>query len=80
MIQVGANFKAGNAFPVCPLCKDEYDCQKHLIDFPELAEANAVCKETPKYDNLFRNDVTKMRAIVQILQSKFKKRQKLLLK
>ena len=80
MVQVGANFKAGNAFPVCPLCKVEYDSQKHLMDCPKLAESNALCKDLPKYDQLFSNDVRKMMAVANILQTKFKRRQKLLLK
>ena len=80
MVQVGANFKGGNNFPVCPLCKVQYDCQKHLLDCTKLTEANTICSELPQYDNLFSKDLTKMRIVVQNLEEKFRKRQKILAK
>ena len=80
MVQVGVNFKGGNNFPVCPLCKVKYDCQKHLVDCTQLTEANTICSEVPQYDDLFSKDFTKMLTVVQNLQENFRKRQNLLSK
>ena len=80
MVQVGANFKAGNNFPLCPLCKIQYDSQKHLLDCSKLTEANTICSEVPQYDDLFSKDLKKMLNVTQNLKEKFSRRQKLLSK
>ena len=63
MIPVGANFKAGNPFPKYPLCKVEYDSQKHLLFCPKLTNGNTVCQEIFQYDDLFSNNLEKQIAI-----------------
>ena len=63
MIPVGANFKAGNPFPKCPLCKVESDSQKHLLFCPKLTNENAVCQEIFQYDDLFSKNLEKQIAI-----------------
>ena len=78
MLPVGANFKAQNPNPLCPLCKVEYDSQIHLLFCPKLLNINAVCKEVPNYDDLFSQNVEKQQKIANILWENIKKREKLL--
>ena len=73
IVQVGANFKGGNKFTVCPLCKVQYDCQKHLHDYTKLTDANTICGEVPQYDDLFSKDLTKMLIVVQIQKTNSEK-------
>ena len=78
MVQVGANFKAGNNNPLCPICKIAYDSQNHLLLCPDLNERNIICKEVPQYEEIFKNNFKKKMAVVMKLWENFKKRQKLL--
>ena len=80
MIPVGANFKAGNPFPKCPLCKVEYDSQKHLLFCPKLTNENTVCQEIFQYDDLFSKNLEKQIAITSKLHENLKKRKNLMKK
>ena len=79
MLQVGANFKGGNNFPVCPLCEISYDNQSHLLVRQKLTDKE-ICKQVPKYEDIFSNNVVKMLSVVTNMNLRFKKRQKLLSK
>ena len=78
MIPVGANFKAGNPFPKCPLCKVEYDSQKHLLFCPKLTEENTVCQDIFNYDDLFGKNLQKKIVITSKLHENLQKRKKLM--
>ena len=80
MIPVGANFKAGNPFPKCPLCKVEYDSQKHLLFCPKLTNENTVCQEIFQYDDLFSKNLEKQITITSKLHENLKKRKNLMKK
>ena len=53
MVTVGANYKAGNQRPLCPLCKVEYDSQPHLLVCAKLTNKDDICQKIPLYDDLF---------------------------
>ena len=78
MLNVGANFKAGNARPICPLCKADYDSQNHLLVCPKLNDKNAISQSIPSYDDLFCENLRKKIAVVRILFEKFQIRKKLI--
>ena len=74
MIPVGANFKAGNLFPRCPLCKVEYDSQKHLLFCPKLSD-NIICQEVLQYGDLFHKNVQKKIIVIKKLHQNLQRRQ-----
>ena len=78
MVNVGANFKAGNSRPLCPLCKVDYDSQNHLLVCPKLNENNSMCQNISRYDDLFCENLSKKIAVVRIISEKFKTRTKLI--
>ena len=53
MLAVGANYKAGNQKPLCPICKVAYDSQCHLLVCEKLLVNNSICEDIPQYDDLF---------------------------
>ena len=75
MLKVGANYKAGNPNPQCPLCKNNYDSQNHLLSCPELV-GDKVCQEVPEYNDLFGENLEKMMTIVKCLKQNYKRREK----
>jgi hypothetical protein len=77
IIPVGANFKAGNLFPRCPLCKVEYDSQKHLLFCPTLSD-NIICQEVLKYGDLFHKIFQKKMIVIRKLHQNLQRRQKLI--
>ena len=80
MVPVGANFKAGNRNPRCPLCKTEYASQSHLLECTMLVSDNTVCKDVIKYDDLFSNNLAKMMTVVRQIYENLKKRQNIIKK
>ena len=52
MLAVGANFKAGNQKPLCPICKVAYDSQCHLLVCDKLLGNKSICEVIPQYDDL----------------------------
>ena len=78
MVTVGANYKAGNQRPLCPLCKVEYDSQPHLLVCAKLTNKNDICQKIPLYDDLFCENLEKKISVVKILQNNFKNRQNII--
>ena len=77
MLAVGANYKAGNQKPTCPICKIAYDSQCHLLVCEKLLE-NTICDNLPKYEDLFSQNLERKIAVVRILNENFKTREKIL--
>ena len=76
MVEVGANYKQGVKFPICPVCKidTEYDSQCHLMLCTRLNENVVSNQSSPEYDDLFKPDLGKKMAVVQVLKENFQKR------
>ena len=82
MLEVGANYKQGLKYPICPVCEidTEYDSQYHLMLCTRLNENVASSQSSPKYDDLLKPDFDKKMAVVHILKDNFQKRKEILKK
>ena len=78
MIPVGANFKAGNPFPKCPLCKVEYDSQKHLLFCLKLTDQNTIWRDIFNYDDLFGTNLQTKIAMTSKLHEHLQKKAKVM--
>ena len=80
MLEVGANYKQGLKYPICPVCKidTEYDSQYHLMVCTRLNENVVSSQSSPEYDDLFKPDFDKKMAVVHVLKDNFQKRKEIL--
>ena len=74
MLEVGANFKQGQKFPICPVCKidTEYDSQYHLMVCTRLNDNVVTSHTIPEYDDLFKTELEKK--MVNVLKENFQTR------
>ena len=56
--------------------KKECD-QKHLLECEALIENNQLVKETPKYSDIFEEDIEKIIHTAKIIQENFKKKKEM---
>ena len=66
-------------FPV-PICKDvsNKDTQPHLLVCNKLVDEDILAQEVPDYQHLLSDNLEKQVKIIKILQTKFKKRTRIL--
>ena len=80
MLEVGANYKQGLKYPICPVCEidTEYDSQYHLMVCTRLNENVVTSHTSPEYDDLFKPDLDKKMAVVKVRKENFQKRKEFL--
>ena len=78
MLETKDNFPNKFEDKLCPICTDgEKDSQAHLMICP--AKPNQmIVTETPRYENLFVNDVQKQMETAEIIMENFKRRKKII--
>ena len=81
MLDVAKNYPNKTKSKICPVCKDpnSEDTQEHILNCPSLF-TNELIQEsnTPRYQDLFENDVKKQLLVSKIIETKFKTRKKIL--
>ena len=82
MLDVGSNYPNKSKDKTCPMCKDSdsMDTQQHLLICPKLSENEVVRNSPPNYQDLFEENVTKQLNTSRIIESKFRKRNKIIKK
>ena len=80
MLDVAANYPNKSKPKMCPLCKDSKsdDSQEHILNCAKLNENEVIDNSSSDYRNLFDEDVTKQLQISRIIESKYKRRKKLI--
>ena len=80
MVRVRTNYSQSHKEHFCPICKDvsNKDTQPHLLVCNKLVEENILAQEVPDYEHLFSDNLEKQVKIIQILQTNFKKRTRIL--
>ena len=74
------NFKNSATDLSCPLCPSPPDCQNHLLDCKEIATVMPELSTTEvQYEDIFKNDPTKMKNAIKLLDKASNKRNELLL-
>ena len=73
MVEVKCNFEFGKTGLKCSLGCDNVEDQKHLFDCPELKDEEENDKEVLSYEEIYGNDLDKVRRVTQRLMERFKK-------
>ena len=73
MLELKANFKLGKTNIQCSLGCDNVEDQKHLFDCPELKDEEENDDEVLSYEEIYGNDLDKVRRVTQRLMERFKK-------
>ena len=82
MLDVSANYPSKSASKFCPLCRDEeiLDTQEHLFSCINVISKHQIMRNTPKYSDIFGDDVEKMVDIATIMKEKCRRRKDILKK
>ena len=80
MLDVVANYPNKSKPNLCTLCKDSNseDSQQHILKCPKLSENEVVDNNCPSYQDLFDEDVSKQLTISRIIETKYRRRKKLI--
>ena len=80
MLDVAANYPNKSESKICPLCEDSNseDSQQHILRCPKLNENEVMNNIFPKYQDLFDEDVSKQLQISRIIETKYRRRKKLI--
>ena len=71
MLGLKGNFKEGKNNVNCSLGCDSIEDQKHLYDCPEVKDD--ICEEVQNYEEIYGNDLFKIRRVTQRLKERFQK-------
>ena len=82
MLDVGENYPNKSKTKTCPVCKDSdsVDTQQHILVCPKLLENEIMGNNPPSYQDLFEENVPKQLHISRLIETKFRKRKKLMKK
>ena len=80
MLDVRANYPNKSESGLCPVCKEtsSEDTQEHILNCPKLCSTEVIENNIPSYQDLFKNDPKKQLRISRIIDTKFRKRKKMI--
>jgi hypothetical protein len=79
MLDLRVNYKQmyKNEDLMCPLKCIQLDSQQHLLVCPKIESTLVSTSDSPVYEDLFSEEVNKVKNLANILEEKFRKRRSL---
>ena len=74
MLDVKTNYSERYTDSLCPICKNEEDTQKHLLECSKLDTDGDIVTKLPEYDHLFSEKLDDKVKIAKIIKQRYEKR------